>query len=291
MHRPPHLHPLATCALVAALATTACGGEVTGPPMATPTLSMSLDRVPLGSPVDMTYRFEVTAPFTTDYRVLVHLVDSDQELMWADVHDPPTPTTEWQPGQVIEYTRTVFFPIYPYIGPATVLVGLYGADRGERAPLDGDDTGQRAYRVATVEVLPQTENAFVVFGDGWHLPETSETNPLVEWQWSEQDAVLSIRNPMRDALFYLHVDQSSPLVTEPQEVTITVGGEEVDRFTLPLREELIRRIPISAAQFGQAGRIDIAIHVDRVFVPADLVPNDSVDTRELGIRVFHAFIQ
>ncbi len=56
---------------------------------------------------------------------MVHVVDTDDELMWTDDHEPPTPTTQWKPGQTIEYTRTVFVPVYPYVGDATIQLGLY----------------------------------------------------------------------------------------------------------------------------------------------------------------------
>ena len=39
------------------------------------------------------------APFTENYRVFVHVVDTDDKLMWTDDHDPPIPSTQWKPGQ------------------------------------------------------------------------------------------------------------------------------------------------------------------------------------------------
>ena len=56
--------------------------------------------------------------------MFVHVVDTDDELMWTDDHNPPTPTTQWKPGQTIEYTRTVFVPVFPYVGDATIQLGL-----------------------------------------------------------------------------------------------------------------------------------------------------------------------
>jgi hypothetical protein len=46
-----------------------------------------------------------------------------------------------------------------------------------------------------------------------------------------------------------------------------------------------------AAQLGQAETTEIRIHVDRTFVPMTMAPDKSKDPRELGLRVFHAFIQ
>ena len=48
-----------------------------------------------GAPIEITYRFEVApdAAFDADYRVMLHVVDSDEERMWDDDHDPPVPTS------------------------------------------------------------------------------------------------------------------------------------------------------------------------------------------------------
>ena len=103
--------------------------------------------MPLGSPVEVTYEFKVAddAPaFTEDLVVFVHFVDADGELMWTDDHHPPVPTTQWKPGQTIQYNRLLFAPVYPYVGDASVKVGLYGKDQ-KRLPLVGADDGQRAY--------------------------------------------------------------------------------------------------------------------------------------------------
>ena len=78
---------------------------------------------------------------------MVHVVDSDDEMMWTDDHNPPMPTSQWKPGQTIEYTHTIFIPVYPYVGEASIQLGLYSIANQKRLPLAGDDAGQRAYRV------------------------------------------------------------------------------------------------------------------------------------------------
>src|SRR5881392_1205709 len=173
------------------------------PPVATPSFSVSQSRVPLGSPVEVTYKFTVAndAPkIAENYRVFVHFLDSDKERMWTDDHDLPIPTTQWKPGQVIQYTKTMFVPIYPYMG-------LYSQASDSRLPLAGENNGQRAYTVGKLELLPQTENVFVMFKDGWHAAETPPDNAAVEWQWTKKEATLSVRNPKKDVIFYLHLDQ------------------------------------------------------------------------------------
>src|SRR6187397_64348 len=51
------------------------------PGVATPSVTLKRDRAPLGSPIEVTYRFDVAAnapPFKEDYKVFVGFVDSDQ---------------------------------------------------------------------------------------------------------------------------------------------------------------------------------------------------------------------
>ncbi len=170
-------------------AVTACRRkEPPAPPVATPSLTLSHDKAPLGSPIDIHYKFVVAndAHFAEDYRVMVHVVDADEQLIFAFDHSPPVPLTQWKPGQTVEYTKTVFIPIYPYVGEASIQMGLYSTTSQKRLPLAGEDTGQRAYKVARIQLQPQTENVFTVFKDGWHPAEVAEHNATVEWQWTKK---------------------------------------------------------------------------------------------------------
>jgi hypothetical protein len=281
--------------LTAALAAVVlgCGRAAdTSAPLAAPAVSVNHTRVPLGSPIEVTYKFQVapSATFDRDYRVLVHFLDADDELMWTDDHVPPQPTSSWKPGQTIEYTRTVFVPLYPYIGEAAIAVGLYAPGTNERAPLTGETIGQRAYRVARLRLQPQTDNVFLAFLDGWHGPETAAENQSVEWQWTRKEGVLRFRNPKRNAVFYLHYDGQPSMFDSPQTVTISLGAEVIDSFQVSAPDEAIRKIAIRAAQFGPDDVVMIRVAVDKTFVPA-LVSPGSRDSRELGIRVFHAFVE
>ncbi|MFO7694150.1 MAG: hypothetical protein R6V57_13765 [Vicinamibacterales bacterium] len=281
--------------LAAALTVVAasCGGTAdTAAPLATPTVSVNHTRVPLGSPIEVRYSFQVapSARFDRDYRVMVHFLDADDELMWTDDHMPPQPTSAWKPGETITYTRTVFVPLYPYIGEAAIAIGLYAPGTGDRAPLSGDAIGQRAYRAARIRLQPQTDNVFLAFLDGWHAPETAADNQSVEWQWTRKEGVLRFRNPKRNAAFYLHYDGQPSMFDTPQNVTVSLGAEVLDTFEVATTDAAIRKIAIKAAQFGPDEVVLLRIAVDRTFVPALASPG-SRDSRELGIRVFHAFVE
>jgi hypothetical protein len=277
-----------------AVSAAACGGsEPVAPAVATPSVTFSRTRAALGSPVDVTYRFQVAADaqaFTQDYKVFVHFLDADEERMWTDDHDPPVPTTQWKPGQVIEYTRTLFIPVYPYVGDATVRLGLYSARDQSRLTLGGKDMGQAAYEVATLTLLPHSENVFLLFKDGWHQAEVATDNATVGWQWSKKVATLSFRNPRKDSTFYLHFDNPSTFA-EAQTVVVKVNGTPVETLQVTPRVEQLQRLQLSSAQLGTADMVDITLDVDKTWVPA-LVPSaNSRDPRELGIRVFHAFVE
>jgi hypothetical protein len=272
----------------------ACGKKAdTAPPVATPGVTVDRSRAALGSPIVITYQFAVApgARFDGDYRVFVHFVDADGELMWTDDHEPVPPTTQWKAGETIKYSRTLFIPIYPYVGEASIEVGLYGGRNQGRLSLAGEQRGQRAYKVATLTLLPQTENVFIIFKDGWHLAEVSPENVAVEWQWTKKDASFSFRNPRKDATLLLHLDGQPRFLQTPQLVTVRLGDQTLDSFTLNSKTEVIRRIPVSALKMGGGEMVEIKLSVDKTFVPAQVEGGSRTDTRELGLRVFHVFVE
>src|SRR3954454_5379655 len=180
--------------------------EAPEPGVATPSVSLPHDKAPLGSPIDISYKFVVAPdapPFKEDYRVFVGVVDTDGQLMWSDDHDPESPTSTWKPNQTIAYTRTVFIPVYQYVGEAEIHMGLYSPKTQKRVALVGQDAGMLAYKVARVQLQPQTENVFTQFKEGWHPAEVAEHNNLVEWQWTKRSATLAFKNPRKDAIFFI----------------------------------------------------------------------------------------
>lgn len=273
--------------LAAATAAAGCGGKVDErPPVARPALTLSAARAPIGSPVRFTYRFEPTGQtIDGDYWVFLHVLDEEGERLWGDDHQPPVPTSAWREGQPVEYTRTVFLPNYPYIGPAELRLGLYMPSTGERLPLSGTEISQREYEVAQLEILPQSENVFLIYKEGWHPTEVNPEDPTIEWQWTRKAATVSFRNPRKDATFYLEYDARTDLFIPPQQVTVRMGEEVIGTFTADAKDARLVTVPISAAQLGNTDVVELVIEVDRTFRAG------GADTRDLGIRVFHAFIE
>ncbi len=282
---------LVSCLILAVMA--ACSKKAPQePPVAAASLSFNHTRVPLGSPVEMKYRFVVSpqgGKFDGDYYVFVHFLEAgSREMMWTDDHLPAVPTSQWKPGQVIEYARTMFTPVYPYIGEATVEIGLY-TPKGKRLTLSGNDKGHQSYEMLKFELLPQTENVFLIYKDGWHPAEVASGNPPTVWQWTKREATISFRNPKRNVLFYLHADGAPEDATGEQQVTVRLGDQVVDTFNP--KGEVLRKVPFTAAQLGTSEMAEVRIAVDKTFIPALLPTLKNPDNRELGIRVFHAFVE
>jgi len=258
-----------------------------------PAIKVNRERAPLGSAVEVTYAWSLepgAKKIPAGYRAFVHFLDSHKVVLFTDDHVPtPAPET-WEAGKSYSYSRTVFVPIYPYVGEARVVVGLYPAQgRGERIVLKGEDLGLRAFKVATVELLPQTENIFLVYKDGWHNPEAHPENPAIERTWTKKEALVSFKNPKKDVLVYLEADTSPKFFKAPPVLTVTVGEAKV---ALPIEgsDVFLKRIRVKAADLGSQEWVDLRLAMNESFVPKLLAPPLNNDDRELGLLVYHLHV-
>jgi hypothetical protein len=281
--------------LVALALAGGCRRTSDAPPVASVTMTASAARAAVESPVDFTFAFTVLpgAAIAGDYRVFVHVLDASGQALWNDDHDPPTPTSQWKPGQTMQYTRTEFVPPMARPGPATVEVGLYR--EGDRLPLQGlagsRETGSRAYRVGALEITPASDNIFLIYKNGWYPDEFTATDPSLTWRWTQKSAALAFRNPHADVTLFLQYTARPDLFAgTPQQVTIWSGDKAVAAFAADSSDTTLRRIPIAGADLGAADMAEIRIDVDRTYTPS-LIPGAGKDDRPLGIRVYHAHVQ
>jgi hypothetical protein len=281
---------------VGTLAVSGCSEADTAPPVATVSFTPSKTRLAMGSPVQLTYKFEVAPDATIpgDYRVFMHVKNPDGATLWTDDHDPPTPTSSWRPGQTVEYTRRRFVPKYAYVGDATVEVGLHRDN--ERLALQGPnpadrESTSRSYTVGQLQLLPESENIFLIFKSGWHPPEFSPEDPSIDWQWTQKTATLTFRNPRAGINLYIEYDARPDLFSDrPQQVTVYSGQQAVYTFAADAGAPKLEIVQITGDQLGPNELAELRIEVDRTFVPARL-PAGGRDERELGIRVYHAFVE
>jgi hypothetical protein len=224
-----------------------------------------------------------------DYSLFVHFLDSHDALLFTDDHQPPEPTTSWKAGSTVEYKRTLFIPLYPYLGTASVKVGLYVPETGERLGLAGPGDGNQAYQVAQIELLDQKENIFLVYKEGWHQLENQPENRSVEWQWTKKEAVCSFRNPKRDSVLFLEADTNVNALEGPQQVAIWIGQNQIDSFPIEDRNQVLKKIPIPASALGEDDWVDLRIVNGQSFVPS--AKGLGADDRELGLRVYHLYVE
>jgi hypothetical protein len=244
-----------------------------------------------GQAVDARYEWAVGAdatPLPPDLTVFVHLLDQSGALVWAGDHRPPVPSQEWTRGRVIEYARPVVIPRGLRRGLLTLRVGLYDST-GARLTLQGDDDGRQAYRVATLRTLPPGSEPSAVFGEGWHDVEIPDNTGTGEWHWSRQAGTILMRNPRRASTLVLDLDQPMTSLPAAQRIEVRLGDHVLAGFEVAPGQRELRRIPVAADALGAAEIVSFALAVDPTFVPAKVEAGNG-DGRELGIRVFHAYL-
>jgi hypothetical protein len=266
----------------------------------TPSIKVNRMKAPLGSALEITYTWTLDAnarKLDKDYRALVHFLDNHEVMLFEDDHDPVPPSSAWEPGKSYSYTRTRFIPVYPYVGDAEVRVGLYPhPGRGERPALKGEDKGFREYKVATLELLPQTENIFPVYKEGWHNPETQPENPSVERFWTKKEALMSFKNPnfnrdqKTDVIVYLQADTCVKCFPQTPELTVTVGSNVGLRFPIESPDVFLKKIRVKAEDLGSEEWVDVRLSMNQSFVPKNLNPPLNSDDRELGLLVYHLYV-
>ena len=262
-------------------------------PVASAVVAVNPAVVASGMPVEFDVRFAVAAdapPFQEDYTVFVHVIDDDGRMIGGADHVPPTPTREWKPGSTIEYKHAGYAPVSDYVGDATLVVGLYSKSSGQRLPLAGEVFEPRAVKAGSFEMRERFRPYEIIFREGWHAPEAPKGSGL-QWRWSTKSGRLTFANPKKDAELILELDQPNNVFSIAQHVEIRVGDAVVDEFDLEPGPPIVRRIALSQSQLGEGDTVEMAVVSDKTFVPAKFAGLQSPDTRQLGVRVFRAFVE
>ena len=244
-------------------------------------------------PVELDVRFAVAPdapPFEKDYTVFVHVVDDEGRMIGAVDHLPPTPTREWKAGATVEYKHASYAPVSDYVGNASLVVGLYSRESGERVPLAGEIVEPRAVRAGAFEMRERSDPYVVIFREGWHAPEAPRGSGQ-EWRWSTKSGRLTFANPKRDTVLTVELDQPNNVFPVAQHVEVRMGETVIDGFDLEPGSPLVRRIALDEDQLGAGQDVELSVVSDKTFVPAKSAGLQSSDTRQLGVRVFRAFVQ
>jgi len=280
-------------AAVAAALLPACGRRKAEVVDITPSFAVNRSTAPLGSAIEVTYTWTTGPAFKKtdkDYRAFVHFLDSHKVVLFTDDHMPTPALSSWEPDRTYSYKRTVFIPVYPYVGDVRVAMGLFPAvGKGDRLNLKAEDLGLRAFKVATMEFQPQTENIFVVQKEGWHNPESRTENPSILHQWTKQQGVVSFKNPKKDVIIYLEADTCVKCF-QPETPVLTVSVNDKTGVTFPIEngEVFLKKIRVKGADLGTADYVDLKLAMNQFFVPKTLGLN--TDDRELGLNVYHLYV-
>jgi hypothetical protein len=276
--------------LLLGAALSGCSGAANEAPVATPSMTPSGRDVAAGREVNVTYRFQVApgAPaFEEDLHVFVHAFDQHGTQVWTADHEPATPTRQWKGAATIEYLRPLLVPRRSPTGVLEVDIGLYSPATGERVPLNGNSRGHRSYRGTLLQVRAPTGDSPAIFMDGWYEPEEASGST---WRWSRNEAEMWFRNPRQDSVLVLEMDGAVPGIAGPRHVEVRAGADLIERFDLH-PGPAVRRIRMPAATLGDTDIVRIRTAVDRAQVPADRPEARSRDPRELGVRVFEAYLE
>ena len=282
--------PVLYVTVISVLGVSACASGPTDAPVATPTVTVSQPSVRAGRSVDVTYRFQVSpaATLAEEYLVFVHAYDRHGTRLWTADHRPSPPTTAWARTAVVEYTLPMTVPYGAPAGTVDILIGLFSPRTGDRLPLGGPGGRLRAYPAASLDVTSPPPTPPPVFVEGWHASESPETG--VVWRWSKGAAQIWFRNPRKDAVLALDLDQPVIGLPAPQRVEVGIGGTVIDRFELEPGATQARRVRLAAGQFGTDAMTRVMIAVTPTFVPATLPEPPNGDTRELGVRVLTSYL-
>ncbi|HEX7825622.1 MAG TPA: hypothetical protein VF477_12020, partial [Mycobacterium sp.] len=113
----------------------------------------------------------------------------------------------------------------------------------------------------------------------------------LEWQWTKQQATLVFKNPKKDSVFYFEMDSPGKNLHGPQQVSINLGGQTLETFAIePDADRILHKVKLPGSLMGDAELTELQIAVDKTFIPTVVTNGASKDPRELGVRVFHAFI-
>lgn len=272
-----------------------CGGEEPARAVdASVTVDLP-DSMPAGSPFDIGYTWTPTEDFEApvdDFRIFVHLVDPDGNIIGQDDHFPPVPTSQWSAGQPLEYRREWIY-LNPDLRPeyVDVYIGMYD-DEGQVATVR---EGRLQGRPLAHSVIMRTDDqgGIPVYVEGFQNREMSLTAEDVygqEWQWMGRRGVVAFGNPRGPST--LHLRALSPvdfLEGGTQTVTIKVGERVIAQYEATDSSPHMMRFEVPGEGLGDGDWLDFTIEVDKQFVPA-LVEEGSEDIRELGLQIYWMYL-
>jgi hypothetical protein len=235
---------------------------------------------------DIQYKWNTTAEFVKieqDMQVFVHFWHKNN-MLFQDDHIPEVPISEWEADKEYVYSRRIYIPEFidefdpEFKGEETLRlsVGIYSPH---------DTTGETKQDIMEKRLKvfpPPLDTPEKIYEQGWYDLEIDPDAFLKQWRWTEKEARCFIDNPKRDALLVIKGGVNLE-VLDDQKVIIKINDLTLDEF-IPTESFFEKSYNIKKEMVGDGEQFFLTIATDKVFVPADVIPN-SKDKRELGLQV------
>jgi len=280
--------------LVLAVTVAGCGDEApsvrldVGPDLDLP------DSLAYREPFEIGYRWVPGPDFEPpqqDYKVFLHVTDPDGEIIEQDDHYPAVPTSQWHSGEPVEYSHWVYPSEESEVDYVHFHVGLYDESTMEQVGIRWEDAWSRRPQVHRTDIREDDNRGIPVYVEGFHEMEVEpERRDFGRWVWMERRGVAAFGNPQGPAL--LHLQAHSPVDEtggEPQQIRLSVDGQEITTLTVEDSTPFLERIEVPAEVLGDDDWVELTLEVDRWFVPAHENP-EAADTRELGLQIFGVYL-
>jgi hypothetical protein len=241
---------------------------------------------------DLQYTWKTDSSFVKieqEMQVYVHFWNKNN-LLLQDDHIPEVPISEWDADQEYVYSRRVYIPEFidefdpEFKGEETLRLSV-----GISSPYDRTDETQQEIFEKRLKVLPPPlDTPEKIFENGWYDLEINPDAFLGQWRWTAKEARGSIDNPRRDALLVIKGGMNLDAL-EDQKVIIKINDRILDEF-IPDESYFEKSYNIKKEMVGEGEQFFLTIATDKVFVPADMLPN-SKDKRELGLQISFVYFR
>jgi len=241
---------------------------------------------------DIQYTWKTDSSFVKieqEMQVYVHFWHKNN-LLLQDDHIPEVPISEWDADQEYVYSRRVYIPEFidefdpEFKGEETLRLSV-----GISSPYDRTDETQQEIFEKKLNVLPPPlDTPEKIFENGWYDLEINPDAFLGQWRWTAKEARCIIDNPKRDALLVIKGGVNLDAL-EDQKVIIKINDRILDKFT-PMESYFEKSYNIKKEMVGEGEQFFLTIATDKVFVPADMIPN-SKDNRELGLQISFVYFR
>lgn len=235
---------------------------------------------------DMTYEWRTGSDFVKmekDYNIYVHFWHKDN-MLFQDDHLPVAPTSQWEPGQVVTYTRRVYIPAFidefdpQFSGFENMKLSV-----GYYSPLDRTGKSKAEVLKSVIKVFPPPPGTpEIIYESGWYDLEINPEAVLKQWRWTAKEARCVVDNPRRDAMLVVRGGMNLDLLKE-QKVIVKINDQILDEFSS--EDGFFEKFyTVPKDIMGDKDEFYLIIATDKTFIPARDIPN-SKDERELGLQV------